>query len=97
MAAICKDDPELDKLMKEQGSLICKDCKIYTRPDYHHCDICDVCVRGNKRVDCSKFDLHRTNIGICVGDVNLKYYLLLEFYAFMQCLFMCFYLQQPDT
>lgn len=62
-------DPGYTSAETEHSSLICASCKFYKPPRCHHCSRCARCVLSH--------DHHCVWTGTCIGDRNLKYFLLL--------------------
>mmetsp|Transcript_29451 Transcript_29451/g.44614 ORF Transcript_29451/g.44614 Transcript_29451/m.44614 type:complete len:122 (+) Transcript_29451:327-692(+) len=63
----CKDimSSNFETAQNPQASR-CPNCMVVKRPDIQHCDECEACIEG--------YDHHCGVVGMCIGDVNFKYF-----------------------
>lgn len=69
--------------------LYCKKCKAPRPQRAHHCSICGVCVL--------RMDHHCPMVSNCVGQRNLKYFVVLNFWQFVGCLVFLFCPRGPGA
>lgn len=65
------------KDVSNDGWTTCNNCEMFRPPRSHHCSVCKRCIK--------KMDHHCPWINNCVGETNLKYFLLFLFYAEVTC------------
>jgi len=73
------DKPKSNEVKVTGERRFCKWCDQYKPDRCHHCRVCRSCIL--------RMDHHCPWIANCVGFQNHKYFFLLVFYAFLNCLF----------